>query len=102
VTNSSEGIDNFCKKDIFARGLPILSNPWPEGIDYPSEPLSEGIGNLCRHLQADCPINKERGNLYVLSLKKLKAKIKIQGATNSFKHYKKFIFSLGSVDLCYL
>jgi hypothetical protein len=30
--------------DIIARGLPLRSNPWPEGIDYPPEQLSEGIG----------------------------------------------------------
>jgi hypothetical protein len=29
---------------VFARGLPIPSNPLPEGIDYPPEQLSEGIG----------------------------------------------------------
>ncbi len=37
------GIGNICKKHIFAAGLPIPYNPWPEGIDYPPEQLSEVI-----------------------------------------------------------
>jgi hypothetical protein len=59
LTNSSESIDNFYKYYIFARGLPITSNPYPEGIDYPPKQLSDG-----------CPINKERGNFSAISLKK--------------------------------
>jgi hypothetical protein len=43
VTNSSEGIGTICKWHIFARELPIPSNPWPEGLDYPPEQLSEVI-----------------------------------------------------------
>ncbi len=38
------GYSNFCKYHIIARGLPIPSNPRPEGIDYPPEQLSEGVG----------------------------------------------------------
>jgi hypothetical protein len=70
LTNSSECIDNFYKYHIFARGLPLPSNPWPEGIDYPPEQLSEG-----RHLQEGFPNNKERGNLFAIPLKKLKVKV---------------------------
>jgi hypothetical protein len=33
----TEGIGNFCKQQIFAKGLPIASNPWTEGIGYPPE-----------------------------------------------------------------
>jgi hypothetical protein len=51
--------------------LPIPSNPWPEGIDYLPEQLSEGT-----HLQEGFPNNKERGNLFAIPLKKLKVKIK--------------------------
>jgi hypothetical protein len=47
---------------------------------------------LYRHLQEGCPINKERGNLFEIPLKKLKVKIIIQEATASFKNYKRFIF----------
>jgi hypothetical protein len=36
-------------------------------------------------LQEGCPINKERGNLFAIPLKKLKVKIKIKEATDSFK-----------------
>jgi hypothetical protein len=43
LTNSPEGIDKFFKQHIFAIGLSTASNPWPEGIDYPPEQLSEGI-----------------------------------------------------------
>jgi hypothetical protein len=50
------------------------------------------LDNLQRHLQEGCPINKERGNLFAIPLKKLKVKIKIQEATDSFKNYKRFIF----------
>jgi hypothetical protein len=45
-TNYSECIGNFCKKVIFARGLPILSDPLPEGIDYPPEQLHRVMDNL--------------------------------------------------------
>jgi hypothetical protein len=48
--------------------------------------------NLYRHLQEGCPINKERGNLFAIPLKKIKVKIKIQEATDSLKNYKRFIF----------
>jgi hypothetical protein len=73
--------------------LPTPSYPWPEGIDHPPEQLSEGIGNLYRHLQEGCPINKERGNLFAIPLKKLKVKINIQEATDSFKNCKSSSFN---------
>ncbi len=47
---------------------------------------------LYRHLQEGCPINKERGNLFAIPLKKLKIKINIQEATDSFKNCQRFIF----------
>jgi hypothetical protein len=37
-------------------------------------------------------MNKERGNLFAISLKKLKVKINIQEAADSFKNGKRFIF----------
>jgi hypothetical protein len=40
------------------------------------------LDNLYRHLQRGCPINKERGNLFAIPLKKPKGKIKIQEATD--------------------
>jgi hypothetical protein len=43
------------------------------------------LDNLYRHLQEGCPIYKEKGNLFAISIKKLKVKIKIQKATDSFK-----------------
>jgi hypothetical protein len=43
LTNSSKGIDTFCKQYIFFRGLPIPSYLLPEGIDYPLEQLARGI-----------------------------------------------------------
>jgi hypothetical protein len=43
LKNSSERIDNFCKHQIFVTGLPIPSDPLPEGIGYPPEQLAEGI-----------------------------------------------------------
>jgi hypothetical protein len=56
--------------------------------------LSEGIGygKLYGHFQEGCPINKERGNLFAIPLKKLKVKIKIQVTTDSFKNDKRFTF----------
>ncbi len=50
------------------------------------------LDNLNRHLQQGCPINKERGNLFAIPLKKLKFKINIQEATDSFINFKRFIF----------
>jgi hypothetical protein len=50
------------------------------------------LDNLYRHLQEGCPINKERGNLFAIPQKKLKVKINIQEATDSFKKRKRFIF----------
>jgi hypothetical protein len=44
------------------------------------------------HLQEGCPINKERSNLFAIPLKKLKVKIKMKEATDSFKNCKRFIF----------
>jgi hypothetical protein len=82
--------------------LPLPSNPWPEGIDYPLEQLSEVLDNLYGHFQEGCPINKERGNLFAIPLKKLKVKRKIQEATDSFKNCKRFTSYLGSVELYHL
>jgi hypothetical protein len=48
--------------------------------------------NLYRHLQEGCPISKERGILFAIPLKKLKVKINIQEATDSFKNFNRFIF----------
>ncbi len=90
------------------RALATLANSTylPEGFQHPLI-LGQGVlitlqinfqgllDNLCKHLQGGCPINKERGNLFAITLKKLKVKIKIQVATDSFKHYKRFIFWLG-------
>jgi hypothetical protein len=42
------------------------------------------LDNLYGHLQEGCPINNERGNRFAIPLKKLKVKIKIQEATDSF------------------
>jgi hypothetical protein len=47
------------------------------------------LDNLYRHLQEDCLINKERGNLFAIPLKKLKVKINIKEATDSFKNCKR-------------
>ncbi len=46
------------------------------------------LDNLYRHLQEGYPANKERGNLFAIPLKKLKVKINIQEATDSFKNFK--------------
>jgi hypothetical protein len=54
------------------------------------------LDNLNGHFQECSPINKERGNLLAIPLKKMKVKIKIQEATNSFKTIR------GSVDLFHL
>ncbi len=47
-------------------------------------------------------MNKERGNLFAIPLKKLKIKIKIQEATDSFKNYKRFTSYLDSVEFYHL
>ncbi len=60
------------------------------------------LDKLYRHLQEGCPINKKRGNLFAIPLKKLKVKINIQKATDSFKNCKRFIFQLSSVALYHL
>jgi hypothetical protein len=39
---------------------------------------------LDKHLQEGCPIDKERGNLFAIPLKKLK--VKVQEGTDSFKN----------------
>jgi hypothetical protein len=44
LANFPEGIGNFCKQQLLSRGLATPSNSWPEGIDYPTEQLSEGAG----------------------------------------------------------
>jgi hypothetical protein len=36
-------------------------------------------------LQEGCSLDKERGNLFAISLDKIKVKIKTQGATDSFE-----------------
>jgi hypothetical protein len=53
------------------------------------------LKNLYGHFQEGCPINKERGNLFAIPLKK-------QEATDSFKNYKRFTSYLGSVELYHL
>jgi hypothetical protein len=68
------------------------SNPFPEGADYPPEQLSVSFDNLDRHLQEDCPIYKERGNLIAITLKRLKVKTQIQEASDRFTTSKRFIF----------
>jgi hypothetical protein len=60
------------------------------------------LDNLYWHLKEDFPINKERGNLIALPLKKIKIKVNIQDATDSFKNYKRFIFQTGHADLYHL
>jgi hypothetical protein len=60
------------------------------------------LDNIYGHIQEGCPVNKERGNLFAIPLKKLKVKIKIQEATDSFKNYKRFTSYLGSVDFYHL
>jgi hypothetical protein len=52
--------------------------------------LPSRVVNLYKHLQEGCPINKERGNLFAIPLKKTKVKIRIQEITNSFGTYKRF------------
>jgi hypothetical protein len=56
------------------------------------------MDNLYGHFQEGFPINKERDNLFAIPLKKLKVKIKIQEATDSFKNYKRFTSYSGSVE----
>jgi hypothetical protein len=56
------------------------------------------LDNLYRHLQEGYPVNK-KGNLFATNLNKLKGKIKIQEAADSFQNYKRFIFLFGPVDL---
>jgi hypothetical protein len=60
------------------------------------------LDNLYGHFHKGGPINKERGNLFAIPLKKLKVKLKIKEATDSFKNYKRFTSYLGSVDLYHL
>jgi hypothetical protein len=45
------------------------------------------LDNLYRHLQEVALLIKKRGNDFATLLKKLKGKIKIQEATESFKNY---------------
>jgi hypothetical protein len=85
----------------------------PEGCQYP---LIHGQGALVTPSRAvvkgywitskdictfarRCPVNKERGNLFAIPLKKLEVKIKIQETTVYLKTYKRFIFYVGSVNL---
>jgi uncharacterized FlgJ-related protein len=60
------------------------------------------LDNLYGHFQEGCAINKERGNLFAIPLKKLKVIIKIQEATDSFKNYKRFTSYLGSIESYHL
>ncbi len=60
------------------------------------------MDNLYGHFQEGCPVNKERGNFFAIPLKKLKVKIKIQEATDSFKNFKRLTSDLGSVELYHL
>jgi hypothetical protein len=75
----------------------------PEGCQYPlilgqrvlitlQSSCQRVLDNLYRHLQEGCLINKERGNLFAIPLKKLEVKIRIEEVTDSFKTYKRFIF----------
>jgi hypothetical protein len=84
---------------IFATGLPILF--LGQILITLQIDCQWVLDSLYRRLQELCPINKERGNLYAIHLNKLKVKIKIQEATHSFKYCKRFIYLLGSVDLCH-
>jgi hypothetical protein len=60
------------------------------------------LDNPNGHFQEGCPINKERGNLFAIPLKKLKVTMKIQEATDSFKNYKRFTSYLTSFELYHL
>jgi hypothetical protein len=81
----------------------VSSTYLPEGCQHPlilsqrvmitlQSNFQRVLDNLYRHLQEGCPINKERGNLFAIPLKKLKVKINIQEATGSFKNFNRFIF----------
>jgi hypothetical protein len=67
--------------------LPTPSNPWPEGIDYPPEQLPEGWITSIDICKRFAPLTKKRNNLFAIPLNKLKVKIKLQEATDSFKNY---------------
>jgi hypothetical protein len=100
---------------ILQRALATIANStyFPEGCQH-SLILSHRVlitlqsncqrvlDNLYRHLHEGCPINKKWGNLFAIPLKKLKVKINIQEATDSFKNCKRFIFQLGSLALYHL
>ncbi len=43
LTNTPQGINNFCKPEILATELPIPSDLLPEGCDYPLEQLADVI-----------------------------------------------------------
>jgi hypothetical protein len=81
LTNSSEGIGNFCKYHIFVRGFPIPSDPLLEGIDNSSVQLAEGIRYPLETFARRLPINKEQGNLFAVPQSNLKVKMKIQEET---------------------
>jgi hypothetical protein len=53
----------------------------------PKQCFQRLLDNLYRYLEEGCPINKERGNLFSIDLKKLKVAIKIQEAPDSFKRF---------------
>jgi hypothetical protein len=91
LTNPSEGLATFAN-----------STYMPKGCQYPlilcqrvlialHNSCQRVMDNLYRHFQDSCPINKERGNLFPIPLKKLTDEIKIQGATDSFKTSERFI-----------
>jgi hypothetical protein len=92
LTNSPDGIGNFANSTYL-----------PEGCQHPlilgqrvlitlQSNCQRVLDSLYRHLQEGCPINKERGNLFAIPLKKLKVKINIQEVTDSFKNFIRFIF----------
>jgi hypothetical protein len=57
--------------------LPLSSNPFPEGTDYPPEQLSVSFDNLNTHLQEVAPFTKKEATLIAIPLKRLKVTTKI-------------------------
>jgi hypothetical protein len=53
LTSSSEGFNIFCKLHIFVSWL--VCDLLPEGIDYPMEQLTEGIGKRVAPLTIEGP-----------------------------------------------
>jgi hypothetical protein len=91
LTNSSPVLTTFANSTYL-----------PEGFQHPLilcqrvlltlQSSQRVLDNLYKHLQDGWPMSKERVDLFAIPLKKLKAKIEIQEATESFKNYKRFIF----------